>query len=171
MLSRSADTTSVYRLTFAIDLYLLGETERVGTSLSILKSFYEYAKFSSRVKEILCVFKERIVHIQNLKSCLQLRKKHKVCIFKALISKHPILTYLYSQVYVIVKYFMGYYYVFGYSTLRRPIIGTSFSNFRHGDKLQQVKWAQNNSRFDSTTLDLVRPFQQIRPKEYKGVVI
>lgn len=100
-----------------------------------------------------------------------MRKKHEVCIFKALISKHSILTSLYSQVCIIVKHFMGYYYVFCHSTLRRPIIGTSLSKFRHSNKLQQVKWAQNNSKFDFTALDLVRSFQQIKEEFYREIKI
>lgn len=109
----------MYGLIFVIDLYLLRETERVVTSLSILKIFYKYAKFSSKVKEIFCAFKVRNVHIQSPESWLHLRKKHEVCIFKALISKHLIFTPLYSHVCIIVKCFMGYYYVFCHSTLRR----------------------------------------------------
>lgn len=44
-------------------------------------------------------------------------------------------------------------------------IGTHFSKFRHINKVQEVLWSQNNSKFDSTALDLVRLLQKIRLKE------
>lgn len=52
-------------------------------------------------------------------------------------------------------------------------IGTPLSKLRHINKLQQVKWCQKNSKFDSTAQDLVRPFQKIRLKEelYRDIKI
>lgn len=43
--------------------------------------------------------------------------------------------------------------------------GPSFPEFSDGNRLQQVKWPQNNNKFHFTALDFVKPFQQTRLQE------